>query len=228
MLDKAIEADKKNGKAHAWRACVLGQALGRGYVESTDALMEDALNSINTAKELDEGDFECHRMLTEVYLSLHQFDEAEKHGQIAFDFNPNDPRVTSVFGEVCLRVGRIEEGISHLEKTYELDPVPTGQSNSDRRLGGLLTGYFIGEDYEKCVSIASGINVLGLREWLLTSAAYLEKGLDVYEESWFASGIKNFRDSDWALEIDRFHLNNEMLKMKLIELADELVRPQNK
>ena len=228
MLDKAIEADQKNGKAHAWRACVLGQALGRGYLETTDALMEDALNSINTAKELDEGDFECHRMLTEVYLSLHQFEEAEKHGQIAFDFNPNDPRVTSVFGEVCLRVGRIEEGISYLEKTYELDPVPTGQSNSDRRLGGLLTGYFISEDYEKCISIASDMNVLGLREWLLTSFAYIEQGLDVFEKAWFISGIKNFKDSDWALEVDRFHLNNEMLKMKLIEHADELTQSEKK
>ena len=54
-------------------------------------------------------------MLAEVHLSLHDFDTLD-HGSKAYQLNPNDPRVSSVYGEVLIRTDNISEGINHLEK----------------------------------------------------------------------------------------------------------------
>ena len=35
-LDRAISTDANNAQAYAWKACVIGQALGRGYCEMTN------------------------------------------------------------------------------------------------------------------------------------------------------------------------------------------------
>ena len=32
-FNKAIQADNNNGQAYAWKACAIGQAMGRGYLE---------------------------------------------------------------------------------------------------------------------------------------------------------------------------------------------------
>ena len=69
VLEKAIQADEQNSQAHAWKACVLGQALGRGYLDNTDQLVEDIIFHIDLAVKLNKNDFEAHRMLAEVHLS---------------------------------------------------------------------------------------------------------------------------------------------------------------
>ena len=73
-LDLAISADKNNAQAYAWKACVIGQALGRGYCEMTDEKVNELLQLLDKALEVDPNDFECHRMQAEVYLSMHDFD----------------------------------------------------------------------------------------------------------------------------------------------------------
>ena len=138
-LDQSIKADSNNSQAFAWKACALGQAFGRGYREDTDTLMEEIMDNINMAVELNNNDFEAHRMLAEVHLSLHDFEKAFDHGGKAYQLNPNDPRVSSVYGEILIRTGNLDEGIKHLEKAYELDPIPQGQNTSDRRIYALLT-----------------------------------------------------------------------------------------
>ena len=66
-------------------------------------------------------------MLAEVHITLHDFESKDARGQ-SFRINPNDPRVLSVYGEALLRTGQVDSGIEYLEKAYELDPVPQGQS----------------------------------------------------------------------------------------------------
>ena len=52
------------------------QALGRGYLDNTDQLVEDIIFHIDLAVKLNKNDFEAHRMLAEVHLSMHSFEEA--------------------------------------------------------------------------------------------------------------------------------------------------------
>jgi len=67
-LDAAIRADGNNAQAYAWKACAIGQALGRGYIEMSDDVLEEVRGLLGKALELDQNDFECHRMHGEVYL----------------------------------------------------------------------------------------------------------------------------------------------------------------
>ena len=44
MFDKAIEADPANAQAYAWKACTMGQALGRGWIEKS---LEEVMPEFN-------------------------------------------------------------------------------------------------------------------------------------------------------------------------------------
>jgi hypothetical protein len=45
---------------------------------------------------------------------------------------------------------------------------------------------------------------------------------DFSKSPWFIRGKDEFKDSNWELEVDRFHLNNDALKTDLIELANSI------
>ena len=221
-LDQAIVADKNNAQAYAWKACVIGQAIGRGYCEMSNEKVDELLGLLDTALEVDKNDFECHRMLSEVYLSMHDFEKSVESGKKATQLNPNDPRVISVYGESLLRVKEYDEGLSYLEKAYELDPVPQGQTTSDRRVSALFLGNYLMSNFDKCQELNQKIVDIDLRTWLLNTDLFEKNSIDFGEESWFQKGRRNFSDSDWDMEVDRFHLNDDELKSNLISLAKRI------
>jgi len=216
-LDLAIKADKNNAQAYAWKACVLGQAFYRGYMQMTDEKMGELLSLLEKALEVDPNDFECHRMQAEVYLSMHDFAKSKESGQKATSINPNDPRVISVYGEALLRLGELDNGITYLEKAYDLDPIPQGQTTSDRRLAALFLGYYLKKDFEKCQSINQEIIDIDLRTWLLNLHLHQTRSIDCNDADWFIKGKNQFQNIDWKMEIDRFHLNNTDLDRQLLE-----------
>ena len=158
-------------------------------------------------------------MLAEVHLSLHDFDKALLHGTKAFQLNPNDPRVTSVYGEILVRVNKIPEGLDMLEKAYELDPVPQGQSTSDKRISALITGYYLSNNLDRCNELFKSITDVDFRSWLMV----LDINKNHKNENLASINIHSnkFKEIDYNLEIDRFHLNNKSLKDSLIERAKE-------
>ena len=218
-LDASINADKSNSQAYAWKACALGQAYGRGYIPVSDELYKSIMENINKAVELNNNDFEAHRMLAEVHLSLHDFEKALLHGTKAFQLNPNDPRVTSVYGEILVRVKKLPEGLDMLEKAYELDPVPQGQSTSDKRISALITGYYLSNNLERCNELFKSITDVDFRSWLMAL------DININHENENLDSIKmhsnKFKEIDYNLEIDRFHLNDKILKDSLIKRARE-------
>tara|TARA_B100000900_G_scaffold414857_1_gene442795 strand:+ start:2060 stop:3511 length:1452 start_codon:yes stop_codon:yes gene_type:complete len=221
-LDRAISTDANNAQAYAWKACVIGQAMGRGYCEMTNEKIGELLELLDKALEVDPNDFECHRMQAEVYLSMHDFEKSKISGQKATSMNPNDPRVISVYGEALLRVNEIDKGVEYLEKAYELDPIPQGQSTSDRRLAALFLGYFLKDDYDHCQNLTNEIVNIDLRTWLLNCYLCEDKGINYQEKGWYAAGVNQFKSSDWDMEVDRFHLNDNELKSNLISLAKSI------
>ena len=221
-LDLAISADENNAQAYAWKACVIGQALGRGYCEMSDDKVGELLGLLDKALEVDKNDFECHRMLSEVYLSMHDFEKSKESGQKATSINPNDPRVISVYGEALLRLRELNSGIEYLEKAYELDPIPQGQTTSDRRLAALFLGYYLKEDFEKCQAINSKILKIDVRTWLLNFHLHQIQSMDCSQDNWFIKGIKEFENLDWKMEIDRFHLNNDELNNELLSVVQSI------
>ncbi len=225
FFEKAIKLDECNAQAHAWKTCTLGQAMYRGYIDLADAKTseEAAIFHLNRALDLNENDFEVHRMLSQVYLSSHDFERAVTHGQKAYQLNPNDPRVLSGTGEVLVQFGQTDEGLEMLERALELDPVPMGQTNSDNRFKDLVFGYFMSGDLERCIETARAIVELDERSWLLLMRSYELRGLNIRESKEFEANIQYMSRVDWPSIIERFHLSSNSLKKDLVRLSQSIV-----
>mgnify|MGYP005736732579 FL=1 len=216
-FDKAIEADAGNAQAYAWKVCTLGQAMFRGFSErSMEEIFADAKQNIDKALELNENDFECHRMLSAVYLSNHDYLLAEDHGRKAFNMVPNDPRVLSGYGEVLVRIGKVDKGLELLNKAFELDPIPQGQSTSDNRIKDLILGYFFAEDFNKVVELSFDIRVMDTRSLALILYSRSKLNQDIKVSSEYQSFKGEFKDTDWEQIIDRFHIQDKEIIKNLV------------
>ena len=222
-FDKAIEADAGNAQAYAWKVCTLGQAMFRGFSErKMEEIFADAKQNIDKALELNENDFECHRMLSAVYLSNHDYLLAEDHGRKAFNMVPNDPRVLSGYGEVLVRIGKVEKGLELLNKAFELDPIPQGQSTSDNRIKDLILGYFFAEDFNKVVELSFDIRVMDTRSLALILYSRSKLNQDIKISSEYQSLKGEFKDTDWEQTIDRFHIQDENIKNILLNFIKDI------
>ena len=222
-FDKAIEADAGNAQAYAWKVCTLGQAMFRGFSErKMEEIFADAKQNIDKALELNENDFECHRMLSAVYLSNHDYLLAEDHGRKAFNMVPNDPRVLSGYGEVLVRIGKVEKGLELLNKAFELDPIPQGQSTSDNRIKDLILGYFFAEDFNKVVELSFDIRVMDTRSLALILYSRSKLNQDIKISSEYQSLKGEFKDTDWEQTIDRFHIQDEEIQKNLINFISSI------
>ena len=220
-FDKAIEADAGNAQAYAWKVCTLGQAMFRGFSErKMEEMFAEAKQNIDKALELNENDFECHRMLSAVYLSNHDYLLAEDHGRKAFNMVPNDPRVLSGYGEVLVRVGKVDKGLELLNKAFELDPIPQGQSTSDNRIKDLILGYFLAEDYNKVVELSFDIRIMDTRSLSLILFSRSKLNQDIKASNEYKSLTSEFKDTDWEQTVDRFHIQDEQIQKDLISFMN--------
>ena len=220
-FDKAIEADAGNAQAYAWKVCTLGQAMFRGFSErKMEEMFAEAKQNIDKALELNENDFECHRMLSAVYLSNHDYLLAEDHGRKAFNMVPNDPRVLSGYGEVLVRVGKVDKGLELLNKAFELDPIPQGQSTSDNRIKDLILGYFLAEDYNKVVELSFDIRIMDTRSLSLILFSRSKLNQDIKASNEYKSLTSEFKDTDWEQTVDRFHIQDEQIQKDLINFMN--------
>ena len=66
--------------------------MGRGYLEGDmKEWWDNSMQCIEKAQQLNDNDFEVHRMLAEVALSTHDFKAGERHARTSFKMVPNDP-----------------------------------------------------------------------------------------------------------------------------------------
>ncbi|NIQ95352.1 MAG: adenylate/guanylate cyclase domain-containing protein, partial [Desulfuromonadales bacterium] len=122
LLERATELDPSFAQAWAWLSCIVGQAWVRDYLPQKGELWKKCVAAAQTALELDEGDSECHRILSEVYLLQKKYDEAEYHNERGLSLNPNDFRLVLQRGYLLAYVGRPDEGINWIDKVLRLDP----------------------------------------------------------------------------------------------------------
>ncbi len=170
LLSQAVKADPNSAQAFAWRACVIGQAILRGYRDD-EAATEEILQDLRTALALDDEDFECHRVLSGVYTIQQNYDRALFHAQRAFELNPNDPRVISQYGELLVLIGDAEAGIEMLELALQVDPY-----SPDDRLTHLGFAQFAAHHYQDAVAIFKKISSLGAKHHAYLAACYAQLG----------------------------------------------------
>jgi adenylate cyclase len=122
MLNRAIELDPNYAHAHAWKACVTGQAWLHGWCENRDATLEVILGALQTALSLDDNDADVHRILAALKLNFNEHDKATYHQERALSLNPNSDLIVVQQGELLTWLGRPAEGIEWIRRAMRLNP----------------------------------------------------------------------------------------------------------
>ena len=122
LLDRAIGLEPDYAAAYAWKACVLGQALARGYLPDPKALFNGSVEAVGTALRLDENEVEAHRVQAEIAIVTKRLDAAAQHNERALSLNPNDPRLLAQKGELLTWLGQAGEGVQWINMAMRLDP----------------------------------------------------------------------------------------------------------
>jgi len=122
LLERAIELDPGYAHAHAWKACVLGQAWVYGWCADRAATENLIVDELQAALALDDNDSDVHRILAAINVIRDNLEQAVYHQRRALSLNPNDDLVVVQEGEILTWLGRPEEGIEWIWKAMRLNP----------------------------------------------------------------------------------------------------------
>lgn len=146
LVSRATELDPKYGHAHAWRACILGQAWTYGWCDNLEATESEIERELAVALALDDHDSDVHRILAAVHVMRNNFDKAIYHQQRALGLNPNDDLIVVQQGEILTWLGQPDEGIEWMLKAMRLNPF-----HPDRFWSHLARAHFVARRHAQAV-----------------------------------------------------------------------------
>jgi adenylate cyclase len=146
MLDRGIELDPNYAHAHAWKACVTGQAWVNGWCTDRDAAWDTVTRELEVAMSLDDHDSDVHRVYAAVCLTRNDHDQAMYHQERALALNPNDDLIVVQQGEMLTWMGKPDEGITWILKAMRLNPY-----HPERFWNHLGRAYFVAERYSDAI-----------------------------------------------------------------------------
>jgi adenylate cyclase len=121
-FDRAIELDPRFASAYAWKACTIGQAVGREFQQRTPERLQQSIQLVERAMSIDENDTECHRIMCRIALMQGQFAKSDYHLERALALNQNDPRLVVQRGINLTFLGDPQAAIPWIERAMRLDP----------------------------------------------------------------------------------------------------------
>ena len=229
-FDEAIKLDDSNARAHALKACSIGGGLGKNFYEDNQKMYKTLRSHVDKSLEADENDFEVRRISSALALGDKDFNKSLEHAKKGFAINPNDPRILNQYGKVLVKLDNVDEGLKHLHKVLELDPIPQGKATSCERYDGLTIGYFCKEEYEKCIHWGEKIEYMDASSWLmiLYSISQIEDISKVKDSNIYNKFENNFKETNWAKTIDGIHFRPDDEKNSILNAFANKIFPQIK
>jgi adenylate cyclase len=146
LIDRAIELDPNYAHAHAWKACITGQAWMYNWCADREKAFDTIMSELNLALSLDENDSDVHRILAAVNVNYNDHETAWYHQQRALTLNPNNDLIVVQNGEILTWMGEPEQGIDWIKKAMRLNP-----HHPERFWSHLGRAYFLARRYAEAI-----------------------------------------------------------------------------
>ncbi len=204
LVERAIAIDPKYAHAHAWKACILGQAWTYGWVEDDEAFWNEVMNEVQIALALDDNDSDVHRILAAIHLTRHEFDKAVFHQDRALALNPNDDLIVVEKGELLTWLGQPEAGIAWIEKAMRLNPY-----HPERFWNHLGRAYFVAHRYPEAAAAFQKIGAPDYSHHAFLAAASAQNGDETAAKAHAARVIALEPDFSIANYVEKMHYRND-------------------
>lgn len=167
LIDRAVALDPDYAHAHAWRACILGQAWVHDWCEDKDTVWNEIGAELDKALALDDNDADVHRILAAVNVNSNALTTARYHQERALALNPNYDLVVVQQGELLTWLGRPEEGTEWIRKAMRLNP-----HHPERFWSHLGKAHFAAHQYGEAIEAFMHLSVMDHVQHAFVAASY--------------------------------------------------------
>lgn len=195
LIGRAVALDPDYAHAHAWRACILGQAWVHNWCEDRDAVWNDIMAALDRALALDDNDADVHRILAAVNVNNNELTTARYHQERALALNPNYDLVVVQQGELLTWLGRPEEGIEWIRKAMQLNP-----HHPERFWSHLGKAHFAARRYGEAIEAFMHLSTMDSVQHAFAAACYGWLG----DELAAAAHLGKIRTLDPQFDLDSF------------------------
>ncbi|RWB25874.1 MULTISPECIES: adenylate/guanylate cyclase domain-containing protein [unclassified Mesorhizobium] len=195
LIGRAVALDPDYAHAHAWRACILGQAWVHNWCEDRDGVWNDIMAALDRALALDDNDADVHRILAAVNVNNNELTTARYHQERALALNPNYDLVVVQQGELLTWLGRPEEGIEWIRKAMQLNP-----HHPERFWSHLGKAHFAARQYGKAIEAFMHLSTMDSVQHAFAAACYGWLG----DEIAAAAHLGKIRTLDPQFDLDPF------------------------
>lgn len=195
LIERAVALDPDYAHAHAWRACILGQAWVHNWCEDRDAVWNNIMAALDRALALDNNDADVHRILAAVNVNNNELTTARYHQERALALNPNYDLVVVQQGELLTWLGRPEEGIEWIRKAMQLNP-----HHPERFWSHLGKAHFAARQYGEAIEAFMHLSTMDAAQHAFAAACYGWLG----DEIAAAAHLGKIRTLDPQFDLDSF------------------------
>ncbi|TIQ56071.1 MAG: adenylate/guanylate cyclase domain-containing protein [Mesorhizobium sp.] len=195
LIGRAVSLDPDYAHAHAWRACILGQAWVHNWCQDRDGVWNDIMAALDRALALDDNDADVHRILAAVNVNNNELTTARYHQERALALNPNYDLVVVQQGELLTWLGRPEEGIEWIRKAMQLNP-----HHPERFWSHLGKAHFAARQYGEAIEAFMHLSTMDSVQHAFAAACYGWLG----DEIAAAAHLGKIRTLDPQFDLDSF------------------------
>lgn len=195
LIARAVALDPDYAHAHAWRACILGQAWVYNWCKDRDAVWNEIMAALDRALALDDNDADVHRILAAVNVNNNELTTARYHQERALALNPNYDLVVVQQGELLTWLGRPEEGIEWIRKAMQLNP-----HHPERFWSHLGKAHFAARQYGEAIEAFMHLSTMDSVQHAFAAACYGWLG----DEIAAAAHLRKIKTLDPQFDLDSF------------------------